>query len=117
MPTMTLQGTISFPLGSEASPPSRPFKHELVYTEKHVTDVVLVGVETDLSLMGHIADAKAAYVEMIAGEVDLKINGATETMPLSVDGGQWIYGNPNGGLTALTATSAANARMRVYLFA
>lgn len=117
MPTLTIEGTISYPLGSEATPPSRPFKFELVYSEKHTSDYKFVGVEADVDLMGHIANAKAAYLEVLVGEVEIKINGATETLDLSVDGGHWIYGNPNGGLTELTASTTANATLRVYLFA
>lgn len=117
MPTLTIQGTISFPLGSEASPPARPFSYTIVYTAKAVNDFVLAGPEVGVDLMPHIADAKAAYVEMLAGEVEISINGSEEPLPLSVDGGQWIYGNPQGGLTSLTATSDANARVRAYIFA
>lgn len=117
MPTLTIQGTIAFPLGAEATPPSRPFKYELVYSEKLVQDFVFTGAEVGVDLMGHIGDAKAAYLEVVAGSVEIFINGAEESIELSVDGGQWIWGNPNGGLTILSATTADDARMRVYLFA
>lgn len=117
MPTLTIQGTISFPLGAEATPPSRTFKYELVYTEKADHDFLFTGAEVGVDLMGHIADAKAVYVEVLSGEIVLNINGATEDLAMSADGGQWIYGNPNGGLTALTATSTDDARLRAYIFA
>ncbi len=117
MPTLTIAGTISFPLADEASPPSRDFSAALIYSQRSIDDVVLVGAQSDIDLMGQLTDAKAAYVECIAGEGALKINGATPTIPISVDGGFWIWLNPGGGLTAFSVTTSANASFRVYLFA
>jgi hypothetical protein len=116
MPTLSIAGTISFPLGTEASPPSRAYSAQLVYTERNVDDVVLVGAQADVDLMGRIADAKACYIEVEAGAGDLKVNGAAVVLPISEDGGFWVWFNPNGGLTALTVTTAANATFRVYMF-
>lgn len=116
MPTLTIAGTISFPLGEEATPPSRPFNASLIYTERNVDDVVIVGAQVDQDLMGRLTDAKACYIECEAGAGDLKINGATPVLAISVDGGFWIWFNPNGGLTALTVTTAADATFRVYMF-
>lgn len=117
MPTLTISGTISFPLAEEASPPSRSFGSSLVYSEKRDSDVKIVGAQVDVDLMADIADAKAAYIETKVGAGDFKINGSTPTIPLTVDGGFWMWFNPNGGLTAMTVTTAANATFRVYLFA
>lgn len=116
MPTLTIAGTISFPLGSEATPPARPFSAALIYTQRNVADVVITGAQVDLDLMGHITNAKACYIEVGAGAGDLKVNGAATVLPLSVNGGFWIWFNPNGGLTALTVTTAANAKLRVDMF-
>lgn len=117
MPTLTIAGTISFPLSDEASPPSRPFDAQLVYDERSVDDVKVVGAQVDLDLMSSIADAKAAYVEAISGDGVFKINGATQTIPLDSAGGFWLWFNPGGGLTGMTVTTTANATFRVYLFA
>ena len=114
MPTLTIAGTISFPLGAEATPPTRAFNASLIYTQRSVDDVV-VGIVTDQNLMGHITDAKACYIEMASGDIDLKVNAST-AIPLSIDGGFWVWFNPNGGLTSLTVSSAAAAAFRVYLF-
>jgi hypothetical protein len=116
MPTLTIAGTISFPMGAEATPPSRPFSASLIYTQKNTDDVVIVGAQVDQNLMGRITDAKACFIEVTQGEGALKINGATPTLDISVDGGFWVYFNPNGGLTALTVTTTADAKFRVYLF-
>lgn len=116
MPTLTIAGTISFPMGAEATPPSRSFSRSLIYTQKNTADVVIVGAQADQDLMGRITNAKACYIEVTQGEGDLKINGAAEVLPVSVDGGFWVYFNPNGGLTSLTATTTADARFRVYMF-
>lgn len=116
MPTLTISGTISFPLGEEASPPSRPFEAELVYTERNVDDIALVGAQADIDLMGRITDAKACYIEVEAGAGELKINGAANALLISVDGGFWIWFNPNGGLSALTITTSATASFRLYMF-
>lgn len=116
MPTLSISGTISFPLGTEASPPSRPFSAQLIYTERNVDDVVIVGAQAGVDLMGRIADAKACYIEVEAGEGALKINGAATTLDISADGGFWVWFNPNGGLTALTVDTTANAKFRVYMF-
>lgn len=115
--TLTIAGTISFPLADEASPPSRAFSAELIYTERNVDDIVFSGAQSDIDLMGRITDAKACYVECIAGAGTFKINGATETIPVSVDGGFLVWLNPNGGLTALTVTTTASAQFRIYMFA
>lgn len=116
MPTLTIAGTLSFPMGAEATPPSRSFSASLIYTQKSTDDVVIVGAQTDENLMGRITSAKACYIEVVAGAGDLKINGATEILPVDVDGGFWVWFNPNGGLTSLTVTTAADATFRVYMF-
>ena len=116
MPTLTISGTIAFPLGEEATPPSRPFSASLVYSERNVDDVVITGAQADQDLMGRMTDAKACYIEVEAGAGDLKINGAATTLEVSVDGGFWVWFNPNGGLTALTVTTTADAAFRVYMF-
>ena len=115
MPTLTIAGTISFPMGAEASPPKRPFSASLIYAQKNTDDVVIVGAQVDQNLMGRITNAKACYIEVVAGAGDLKVNGAP-VLPVSVDGGFWIFFNPNGGMTSLTVTTAADATFRVYMF-
>lgn len=117
MPTLTLAGTMSFPLGGEATPPTRPFSAQLVYTERQVNDVTLEGGEEgSVDLMGQMGEAKACYIEVISGGCDLLINGAEETIPVSEDGGFWVWFNPNGGLTDLQAAAEALTKLRVYLF-
>jgi len=116
MPTLTIAGSISFPLAAEATPPSRSYTASLIYSEKSDDEVKIVGAQADVDLMGNIADAKACYIEAIAGDGELKVNGAAVTIPISVDSGFFIWFNPNGGLTALTVTTTANATFRVYLF-
>ena len=117
MPTLTIAGTISFPLGDEATPPSRDYSAALIYSQRSIDDVVIAGAQADVDLMGQISDAKACYIEVVAGDGEFKINGATPSLPVSVDGGFLIWLNPNGGLTALTVTTTANATFRVYTFA
>lgn len=117
MPTLQIDGTISFPLAAEANPSSRPFSASVVYTERNVDDVVIVGAQVDQDLMGRITDAKACYIECVEGDGDLKVNGATPVINISVDGGYWVWLNPNGGLTALTVTTSGNSTFRVYMFA
>lgn len=116
MPTVKIDGTIQFPLADEANLSSRPYAAELVYSERNIDDVVLVGAQADIDLMGRITDAKACFIEVITGDGDLKINGATPVLPISSNGGFWIWFNPNGGLSALTVTTTANASFRVYMF-
>ena len=116
MPTLKIEGTISFPLAAEAELSSRPYAAELVYSERNVDDIVIVGAQADQDLMGRIADAKACYLEVISGAGDLKVNGATPVLPVDSSGGFWVWFNPNGGLTALTVTTADNAEFRVYMF-
>jgi len=116
MATLKIDGTISFPLGDEATPPSRPYSAELIYAEKNVDDIVLVGAQADVDLMGRVTDAKACYIEVVAGQGDLKVNSATQVLSISSDGGFWIWFNPNAGLTALTVTTSANASFRIYMF-
>jgi hypothetical protein len=116
MATLKIDGTISFPLGEEANPPSRPYSAELIYAEKNVDDISLVGAQADVDLMGRIADAKACYVEVESGGGELKVNGAVTTLPISADGGFWIWFNPNGGLTSLTVTTTATSKFRMYMF-
>ena len=116
MPTLKLSGTISFPIAAEATLSGRPFSAELIYSERNIDDITIIGAQADQDLMGRIADAKACYVEVVAGAGDLKVNGATVTLPLTVDGGFWTWFNPDGGLTALTVTTAADSKFRVYMF-
>jgi hypothetical protein len=117
MPTLTIAGTITFPLGAEATPPpGRPFSAQLIYSQRNIDDITLVGAQVDVNLMGQIANAKACYIEVDQGSGTLKINGVASALPISVTGGFWIWFNPSGGLTALSVTTAANAKFRVYLF-
>ena len=116
MPTLTIAGTLSFPLAAEATPPSVPFSAVLAYTERNVDDIVLVGAQADVDLMGRITDAKACFIQAVVGEGDLKINGATEVLPVNAAGGYWVWFNPSGGLTALTVSTSANATFRMYMF-
>ena len=116
MPTLTIAGTISFPLGEEADPPSRSFNSQLIYTERNVDDVTLTGAQSDIDLMGRITDAKACYLEVEQGAGDLKINGAATVLGISADSGFWVWFNPNGGLSALTVSTAASAKFRLYMF-
>lgn len=116
MPTLKIDGTISFPIADEATLSSRPFSSELVYTERNIDDIVIVGAQVDQDLMGRITDAKACYIEVVAGAGDLKINGATVVLALTVNGGFWLWFNPDGGLTVLTITTTADATFRMYMF-
>ena len=117
MPTLTIAGTITFPLGAEATPPpGRPFSAQLIYSQRNIDDITLVGAQTDIGLMGQMSNAKACYIEVDQGSGSLKINGASQTLPVSVTGGFWIWFNPGGGLTSLTVTTIANAKLRVYMF-
>jgi hypothetical protein len=116
MPTLKIAGTLSFPISDEATLSSRSFSAELAYTERNVDDLVIVGAQADVDLMGRIADAKACYIEVVAGAGTLKVNAATQTLPITVDGGFWVWFNPDGGLTALTVTTSANATFRMYMF-
>jgi len=117
MSTLTIAGTISFPLAGEASPPSTPFSTQLIYNERNIDDVVLVGAQADVDLMGLMTDAKACFIEGVSGTGAFKINGATPTLDISSSGGFWIWLNPNGGLTSLTVTTTTNASFRIYMFA
>jgi hypothetical protein len=116
MPSLKIDGTIQFPLADEANLSSRPYSAELVYTERNIDDIVLVGAQADIDLMGRITDAKACFIEVISGEGDLKINGATEVLAVTAAGGFWVWFNPAGGLSALTVTTAADSAFRVYMF-
>ena len=116
MPTLKIEGTISFPIAAEAELSSRPYSAELVYSERNIDDVVIAGAQVDQDLMGRITDAKACYIEVIQGDGALKVNGSTPTLPIDSSGGFWVWFNPNGGLTALTVTTTANAEFRVYMF-
>lgn len=116
MSTLTIQGTVSFPLGGEADPPDRPFKAQLIYTKRAIQDVVLAGVQTNVNVMGTLTNAKAAYVEVTSGTGDFTVNGGDEPVPIGGVAGFWLWFNPAGGLTALTVTTAASASFRVYLF-
>lgn len=116
MPTLTITGTLSFPLGEEASPPSRSYSASLVYTERNIDDIELSGAQADIDLMGRITNAKACFIECTAGAGDLKVNGATPIIQVSVDGGFWVWFNPNGGLTALTVTTSGDSSFRLYMF-
>jgi hypothetical protein len=117
MATLTISGTISFPVGGEANPPSRPFSFVLNYEEKNTDDVKFTVAATDVSLLGRIADAKACFVECLTGGGDLKVNGATEEQPLKAGQGFWCWCNPEGGLTSLTVSTAGAASFRIYSFA
>jgi len=116
MPTLKIDGTLSFPIGSESNLSSRTFSAQLFYDERSLDDVSIPGAVVDQDLMSLIADAKACYIEVVSGEGELKINGSAPTLPISVDGGFWVWFNPNGGLTALSITTAAAAKLRVYMF-
>jgi hypothetical protein len=116
MPTLQIDGTISFPLADESTLPSRQFSAELIYSERNIDDINIVGAQADVDLMGRIADAKACYIEVLTGDGELKVNGAAVTLPISSAGGFWVWFNPGGGLTALTVTTTANASFRIYMF-
>jgi hypothetical protein len=116
MPTLKIDGTIAFPIADEATLSSRTFAAELLYTERNVDDVVITGAQADQDLMGRLADAKACYIEVVAGAGDLKITGAAVVLEITVDGGFWVWFNPNGGLSALTVSTTADSTFRVYMF-
>lgn len=117
MPTLTIAGTVQFPLGSEANPPSTPFSASISYTQRNVDDVTLTGVVNDEDLMGKITDAKAVFLQMLVGDGLIKVNGVADETPIATSGnGFWVWFNPAGGLTALTISTTADARIRVYMF-
>lgn len=66
--------------------------------------------------MGALTDAKACFIEIDQGEVTIKVNGVAQPLPLTATSGFWIYFNPDGGLTDLTVSSLANAKIRAYIF-
>lgn len=66
--------------------------------------------------MGAIADAKACYIEVEQGVALIKMNAGVPSIPISATSGFWIWFNPSGGLTALTVSTTANAKLRVYMF-
>jgi len=113
---MKIEGTLSFPLASEASLPSRPFSAELIYSERNVDDISIVGAQVDVDLMGRITNAKACFIEVESGVGDIKINAAAQVLEISAAAGFWIWFNPAGGLTALTVTTTAAAKFRLYMF-
>ena len=116
MPSMKIEGTISFPLADEANLTGRPFEVSLVYTERNIDDVVISGAQVDQDLMGRITDAKAVFIEADAGSGELKVNGADETIQVDDSGGFWVWVNLAGGLTSLTVTTTGDARFRLYMF-
>jgi len=117
MATLTISGTIAFPLANEASPPSRSFTASLVYTEKVTKDLVITGAQSDVSLLDGIADAKVAWVECVSGTGTIKDNGAATGVVIKAGTGWYSWFNPDGGLTALTVTTTADATFRIYAFA
>lgn len=117
MPTLTIAGTISFPLAAESSPPSRTFSYTLVYTQKTTKDLVITGAQVDVDLLDGIADAKAAYIECLTGSGTLEVNGATAGNDIAAGSGFYAWANPNGGLTSFTVTTSADASFRLYIFA
>lgn len=116
MPTLTIEGTVQFPLAAEANLSSRPFTASLVYTERHVDDLVLAPATSDQDILAPISDAKACYIEMVSGDATLKVNGAATAIPLTSTSGFWIYFNPAGGLTGLLVSSTPGGTMRLYTF-
>jgi len=116
MPTVKIEGTLSFPLADEATLPSRPLSAELNYTERNIDDITIVGAQADVDLMGRVTDAKACFLEVLEGEGAIKINGATTSLPLSAVSGFWTWFNSGGGLTELTVTTTADAKFRLYMF-
>lgn len=116
MATLTISGTLAFPLANEASPPSRAFSATLVYTEKSTKDLVLTGAQVDVDLLDGIADAKAVYVECLTGDGTIEANAATAGVDIAAGSGWYQWFNSAGGLTALTVTTSADASFRVYVF-
>jgi hypothetical protein len=117
MATLTDSGTLAFPLADEATPPSRTYSFELVYTQKSVKDLVLTGAASDEDLMDGIADAKAIFIECLTGEGTIEVNTATAGVAIAASGGWFSWYNAAGGLTACTVTTSDDASFRVYLFA
>lgn len=115
MATLTYQGTLSFPLGDEASPPSTPFSFSLVYTQRNVDDLVFGGAVTDEDIMGKVVDAKAVYMECLTGGGSFKMNTGG-AVPLKPGSGSMCWFNPDGGLTVLTLTTTAASSFRLYMF-
>ena len=116
MATVTIAGTLSFPLGDEATARSRTFGAALEYNQKNVFDV-LVADGSRIDLLGEMSDVMACFVECTLGEGDLEINGASELHPLTVDDGFWVWFNPDGGLDSLEIHGSMDSAFRVYLFA
>jgi len=116
MPTLTVSGTISFPIAAESTPPSRSFSFTLNYTKKVTKDLELTGAQVDVDLLDGIADAKAVYVECLVGSGTLEANAATAGSDVTAGNGFYAWFNPDGGLTTFTVTTGADATFRYYIF-
>ena len=116
MPTLTVTETISFALAAEGTPPSTGRTFTLVYTEKVTRDLVVTGAQVDVDLLNGIADAKAVFVECLTGAGTIEVNGATAGVDLKAAVGWFEWLNSDGGLTALTVTTTADASFRLYIF-
>lgn len=73
------------------------------------------GAQTDLDVMGNVADAKACFIERIAGDGEFTINAGDQPVTLGASS-LWLWFNPAGGLTSLTLTTPGDAIFQVYLF-
>ncbi|KKM05631.1 hypothetical protein LCGC14_1752110 [marine sediment metagenome] len=116
MPTLTISGTIAFPLAAESTPPSRTYSYTLVYTEKSTKDLTVTGIQADVDLLNGITDAKAVFVECLTGDGTIEVNSAVLGVDIAAAGGWFQWANPAGGLTELTVTTTADATFRVYVF-
>lgn len=117
MATLTVSGTLSFPLAAEATPPSRTFSFSLIYTQKNQDELDYAAPVADDDIMGKIADAKFFMIECTLGDGTLKINGASETIPLKVNSGWYMFANADGGLTACLLSCSVASKFRLYAFA
>lgn len=120
MANVTIQASLSYPHYATGTAATLSFALTQAYTAMGGAEFDFTGAETDTAVpFGSITSAKVLVAWCDTTGCTMKINGATQTIPVAGGDSQGflLWCNPDGGVTAITVSTAGAAKVSVKLFA
>jgi hypothetical protein len=115
---LQFSGEMQWPLEDGKQASKLDLLETLTYGQAYHAEKLYAAPVTDEALPLPFASAKFILMQAKTADVDVKLNGNANAISLKADAGFFAYWNEDGGVTALSVTTAvAPATLVVFAFA
>ena len=116
--TLGFSGEMEWPLEDGKQAAKLNLLESLVYTQAFHAEKLYAAPVTDEALDLPFASAKFILMQAKTDDVQVKLNGNANAITLKADAGFFAFWNEDGGVTALSiTTAAAPATLVVFAYA